>query len=347
MSGRSRRPRRAWRQAPRPLPSHRRRRRLPPPHAGAAVSRTGCGRYTSGRGPTGRGSGPCSAPPRTASGLCRRRGAVRAAVARAAPRGLRPAPRTTRPWRSMCAAGSPWRRGMLDETSARRRALEECNALVEREVPIVREFDRCVIYAVGNEVVWPYPRAAHAAAALSCRRPSCRRPSRSTPRPCPLINERGRQNLTEHYMKTTRHRALVLGHGPLEWWAPSESDADAIRRNLQTCGQITGRPCVVYSVDDQVVVRVPQLHRVTGIFTPAGRSPADAGRQAAHRALPDRRRLACARGRPTTAGSASCPAGPARPQRSADALARMQQGRRRGVQAARRRPLPGRAEDER
>ncbi|HLM14791.1 MAG TPA: adenylate/guanylate cyclase domain-containing protein, partial [Reyranella sp.] len=38
---------------------------------------------------------------------------------------------------------------MLDETSARRQALEECNALVEREVPIVRDFDRCVIYAVG------------------------------------------------------------------------------------------------------------------------------------------------------------------------------------------------------
>ena len=95
----------------------------------------------------------------------------------------------------------------------------------------------------------------------------------------PLVTERARQNLAEHYMKTTRQRALVLGHGHLEWWSPSESDADAIRRNLQTCGQITGRACVVYSVDDQVVVRVPQLHRVTGIFTPRGcrRRPMPAG----------------------------------------------------------------------
>ena len=59
------------------------------------------------------------------------------------------------------------------------------------------------------------------------------------------------------------------------------SDADAIRRNLQTCGQITGHPCVVYSVDDQVVVRVPQLHRVIGIFTPENAPSADAGRRAA------------------------------------------------------------------
>ena len=169
---------------------------------------------------------------------------------------------------------------MLDETSARRRALEECNALVEREVPIVRDFDRCVIYAIGNKVVWPFlappmPPPPYVPAA----RPSPPIPFDATT--VPLVTERGRQNLQEHYMRTTRHRALVLGHGPLEWWSPSESDTDAIRRNLQTCGQISGRPCVVYSVDDQVVVRVPQLHRVIDIFTPAQAPSADAGRRAA------------------------------------------------------------------
>ena len=35
------------------------------------------------------------------------------------------------------------------------------------------------------------------------------------------------------------------------------------------------------SVDDQVVVRVPQLHRVTGILTPHDVVAADAGKQAA------------------------------------------------------------------
>jgi hypothetical protein len=169
---------------------------------------------------------------------------------------------------------------MLDVPDARRRALEECNALVEREVPIVREFDPCMIYAVGNEVVWPFrpppmPPAPYVPSAKL-----------SPPVPfdaakVPLIAERGRQNLVEHYMRTTRHRALVLGHGPTDWWSPSESDADAIRRNLQTCGQITGRPCFVYSVDDQVLVRVPQLHRVIGIFTPQAVSAVNATQQAA------------------------------------------------------------------
>jgi class 3 adenylate cyclase len=169
---------------------------------------------------------------------------------------------------------------MLDETSARRQALEECNALVEREVPIVRDFDRCVIYAVGNNVVWPFlappmPPPPY----VPATRPSPPIPFDAAA--VPLVHERGRQNLREHYMRTTRHRALVLGRGPLEWWSPSESEADAIRRNLQTCGQISGHPCVVYSVDDQVLVRVPQLHRVTGIFTPEHAPSADPGRRAA------------------------------------------------------------------
>jgi hypothetical protein len=169
---------------------------------------------------------------------------------------------------------------MLDVPVARRRALEECNALVEREVPLARDFDRCMLYAVGNEVVWPFrappmPPPPY----MPTAKPSPPIPFDAAA--VPLVTERGRQNLSEHYMRTTRHRALVLGHGPLEWWSPSENDADAIRRNLQTCGQISGRPCVVYSVDDQVVVRVPQLHRVTGILTPHDVITADAGKQAA------------------------------------------------------------------
>jgi adenylate cyclase len=167
----------------------------------------------------------------------------------------------------------------VDETAARRHALEECNALVEREVPIVRDFDRCVVYAVGDKVVWPYrsppmPLPPY----MPATRPSP--PIMFDATTVPLITERGRQNLQEHYMRTTRHRALVLGHS-LEWWSPSESDTDAVRRNLQTCGQISGRPCVVYAIDDQVVIRVPQLHRATGILTPGDAPSADGGRRAA------------------------------------------------------------------
>jgi class 3 adenylate cyclase len=168
----------------------------------------------------------------------------------------------------------------IDGEAARREALEACNALVEREVAVPREFDRCMLYAVGNDVVWtfrppPMPPPPHVPAAKL-----------SPPVPfdaaaVPLISPPARRNLSEHYALSTRHRAMVLGHNHVEWSSPSDTDADAIRRNLQSCGHLTGRPCVVYSVDDHVVVRVPQLHRVTNIFTPQDIANADTGQRAA------------------------------------------------------------------
>jgi adenylate cyclase len=60
----------------------------------------------------------------------------------------------------------------------------------------------------------------------------------------------------------------VLGRNRTDWWSPSETEADAIKRNLQICGHITGRPCMVYSVDMQVVVRTPQRYRIVDVLTP-------------------------------------------------------------------------------
>jgi adenylate cyclase len=168
----------------------------------------------------------------------------------------------------------------IDAAAARRAAMEECNALVKREVPILREFDHCMIYALGNDVVWPFlpppmpPPPYIPTAKLSP-------PVMFDPATVPLTTEAARKNLAEHYMKATRARALVLGHGHLVWWSPSDSVADAIRRNLQTCGHIRGRPCVVYALDDQVIVRVPQLQRAVDIFTPEALINLDPGQQAA------------------------------------------------------------------
>ena len=69
-------------------------------------------------------------------------------------------------------------------------------------------------------------------------------------------------------MTSDRKRALVLGRDHFEWWSPSETEADAISRNLQICGQISGRPCVVYSVEEQVWCARRSSIASTNIFTP-------------------------------------------------------------------------------
>jgi class 3 adenylate cyclase len=169
----------------------------------------------------------------------------------------------------------------VDDPTARRIALEECSKLVHREVPIVRPIDRCMTYAVGNNVVWTYrtpplPPPPYVPAA---------RPSPAIafdPATVPLLTgETARKNLADHYATSDRKRALVLGRDHFDWWSPSETEADAIKRNLQICGHLTGRPCVVYAVEDQVLVRTPQLHKAINIFTPQAMTNLDSRQQEA------------------------------------------------------------------
>jgi class 3 adenylate cyclase len=166
----------------------------------------------------------------------------------------------------------------IDAQTARRIALEECNKAVQRELPVIRESDRCMTYAVGNDVVWtfrspPLPPPPYVPAA----RPSP--PITLDPATVPLVGETARKNLGEHYLKSDRKRALVLGPNHFDWWSPSDSEADAVRRNLQICGHLTGRPCVIYAIDEQVVVRTPQRYRVVDIFTPQALTNLDASQQ--------------------------------------------------------------------
>ena len=169
----------------------------------------------------------------------------------------------------------------VDDPTARRIALEECSKLVHREVPIVRPIDRCMTYAVGNNVVWTYrtpplPPPPYVPAA---------RPSPAIafdPATVPLLTgETARKNLADHYATSDRKRALVLGRDHFDWWSPSETEADAIKRNLQVCGHLTGRPCVVYSVEEEVLVRTPQLHKAINIFTPQAVTNLDTRQQEA------------------------------------------------------------------
>ncbi len=169
----------------------------------------------------------------------------------------------------------------VDDPTARRVALEECSKLVHREVPIVRPIDRCMTYAVGNNVVWSYrtpplPPPPYVPAA---------RPSPPIPfDPATvslLMGGNARSNLADHYMKSNRKRALVLGRDHFDWWSPSETEADAIKRNLQVCGHLTGRPCVVYSIEEEVLVRTPQLHKAINIFTPQAVTNLDTRQQEA------------------------------------------------------------------
>jgi adenylate cyclase len=168
----------------------------------------------------------------------------------------------------------------VDNALAQRIALEECNRMVQREIPNMREFDHCMTYAVGDEVVWSYrmppmPPPPY----LPPKRPSP--PIMLDPATVPLIGDQARQNLTQHYMKAERRRALALGRNHSDWWLFGPTEEDAVRRALQICGHVTGRVCAVYAVEDQVVVRVPERYRVMDVFVPVDLPNLDPGQHEA------------------------------------------------------------------
>lgn len=155
----------------------------------------------------------------------------------------------------------------VDEATARQAALEDCNRKVERDVPIVRDYDRCMLYAVENDVVWsfrapPMPPPPYVPSAKPVP------PIVFDPATAPLLRESARERLAKYYMTSRHTRALVLGHNRFDWWTPSETDSDVIRRNLQICGHLTGRPCVVYAVNKEVLVRTPQTMKLIDVFAP-------------------------------------------------------------------------------
>lgn len=155
----------------------------------------------------------------------------------------------------------------VDEAAARRAALDDCNRKVEREVPTVRDYDRCMLYAVEDDVVWSFaapqmPPPPYVPSAKPVP------PIVFDPATAPLLRDSARERLAKYYMNSRHPRALVLGHNRFNWWTPSETDTDVIRRNLQICGHLTGRPCVVYAVNKEVLVHTPQTMKVTDIFAP-------------------------------------------------------------------------------
>ncbi len=164
----------------------------------------------------------------------------------------------------------------VDDRTARTVALETCNATVQKQIRNVREFDRCMIYAVGNDVVWSFkPPAMPPQPYVAAARPSP--PILLDPAAVPLIVDSTRKQLADDYAKVTRSKAFVLGRNRRDWWSPADSDPEAMRRALQSCGHITGRPCFVYAIGEQVVVQTPQKFRIVEVFTPqdlAGLDPA-------------------------------------------------------------------------
>ena len=147
------------------------------------------------------------------------------------------------------------------EEAARSAALEQC----QKRADAAQSPRRCELYAVGDTVVY-----AHAKPPMPP--PPYVRHDAMTERPFaskdfPMVREPQKVRLENIFAPAAKSRSVALGPGGQYFMVLGAASAeDAARRSLESCGAIAGTACLVVAIDDNFVVPIPTLFRITGFF---------------------------------------------------------------------------------
>jgi class 3 adenylate cyclase len=154
--------------------------------------------------------------------------------------------------------------GQPSEEAARAAAIEQCQKRAEQ----INAPRRCDIYAVGNTVVYTHGRPPVPPLPWIRHDPVTERPFVADD--VPLIRDQGKTRLENSYTAGRKTKAIALGPGGQFFFSTGAETVDeAARRNLESCGALTGTACMIVALDDAFVVAVPKTMKATGFFKPA------------------------------------------------------------------------------
>lgn len=148
-----------------------------------------------------------------------------------------------------------------NEEAARNAALDQC----QKRADAAQSPRRCELYAVGNTIVYthgkppmpPQPFVRHDAMTERA----------FASKDFPMVRDPAKVRLENMYVPAAKSRAVALGPGGQYFMVMGASSADdAARRSLESCGAIAGVACLVVAVDENFVVPIPTLLRITGFF---------------------------------------------------------------------------------
>jgi len=144
-----------------------------------------------------------------------------------------------------------------DEDTAKSLAMSQC----EQRALLAK---RCVLFAVGNTIVWdrPAPRIA-SEGPLATRIVKI---GSVGPDSVPFVYDDTRHKVLDDYLKITRPKALAVAPGGALDFASGSNSDDVIRRALQICADRARAACLLVAVGDDAVTRVPQLMRPRGLL---------------------------------------------------------------------------------
>ncbi|RXG93809.1 adenylate/guanylate cyclase domain-containing protein [Bradyrhizobium zhanjiangense] len=167
-----------------------------------------------------------------------------------------------------------------NEEAARNMAVEQC----QKRADAAQSPRRCELYAVGNTVVYTHGRPPMPPQPFVRHDAMTERPFVS--KDFPMVRDPQKVRLENMFVPAAKSRSVALGPGGQYFMVLGAASADdAARRSLESCGAIAGVACLVVAVDDNFVVPIPTLFRITGFFNAASNASimADARGEVMHK----------------------------------------------------------------
>lgn len=148
-----------------------------------------------------------------------------------------------------------------NEEAARNMALEQC----QKRADAAQSPRRCELYAVGDNVVYTHGKPPMPQAPYFRHDPMTERAFAS--KDFPIVREQQKVRLENMFVPAAKSRSVALGPGGQYFMVLGASSAEeSARRSLESCGAVAGVACMIVAVDDNFVVPIPTLLRITGFF---------------------------------------------------------------------------------
>lgn len=148
-----------------------------------------------------------------------------------------------------------------NEEAARNMALEQC----QKRADAAQSPRRCELYAVGDSVVYTHGKPPIPPQPWIRHDPMTERAFAS--KDFPIVREQQKVRLENMFVPAAKSRTIALGPGGQYFTVLGASSAEeSARRSLESCGAVAGVACMIVAVDDNFVVPIPSLLRITGFF---------------------------------------------------------------------------------
>lgn len=147
------------------------------------------------------------------------------------------------------------------EEAARSAALEQC----QKRADASQSPRRCELYAVGNTVVYAHGKPPMPPQPWIRHDTMTERPFAS--KDFPIVRDPAKLRLENMYAPAAKSRSVALAPGGQYFMVMGASSPDdSARRSLESCGAIAGVACMIVAADDNFVVPIPTLLKITGFF---------------------------------------------------------------------------------